>query len=89
MERDSTRDNFCPAFSALPARRWIDDVGSCQQVIDKNARIRPAISLFLMTHIHKIIQGCIKAAKEAESSRSVQQYDVWGERLQPALRQFE
>ena len=66
----------------------IDDVGSCQQVIDKNARNSSSHKpLFLMTHIHKIIQDASKRQEANPQERTAVR--DWGERLQPTLRQLE
>ncbi len=43
MERTARMVVLAPAFQLYPRVDKIDDVGSCQQVIDENAWIRPAI----------------------------------------------
>ena len=74
MERTARVIIFALLFQLYPRVDEIDDVGSCQQVINKNARNSSSHKpLFFDDSYTQNHSGCIKAARE-RILRSVQQY---------------
>lgn len=69
MERTARMIILALLFQLYPRVDEIDDVGSCQQVIDKYAWDSSSHMprLFFMTHIHKIIQVASRRQKSESS----------------------